>query len=1792
MVNHDAEISKALQDLRVKLLDLSKRNRLLNFRNNRFCVKIVDEQPNQVFDYLVSNGKSMIFVPLPEPEEPEEDNEEKTAEQNSNRKSKEAQRVAAAAAAGIDISDDLPGPEEYTGHTEKKHTDNKLQTKLFMSELETRLRRIRSKARSLIEETGKNQLFLAMGFLQWKDREDSEEGYEAPLIMIPVEIERAKLDARTRCYTYKIRYTEEDLIPNLSLAEKLTRDGLILPDFEDSEVLTNTGNGDNDLDPDSYFSTVGKMASNRKGWEVSRKMVLGFFTFSKLLMYHDLDPKVWPNESISKHHLVTTLLGYEVEPGTSNLPDDQNEKRTSKCLPLVMDADSSQTEAIQKALSPQSIVIQGPPGTGKSQTITNLIACFLDAGMSVLFVAEKMAALNVVYRNLEKVNLANFCLELHSFKADKKKVLDSLEKRYKRRFGNTAHLESEIKRLDEVQKSLGKYIELIKKPVGPDGESIFDIFGKVELLRDKFEQPTSLSINNVDRITNGEIQEATNLLGELARFIRDLGLPCENPWYGYEPIELVYGDDREVTVSLNTAKEATARVADRLSKLASEIQLSFSASELSLVQLKAICTFGQQTVSPNLIHDLAVHFLSSQDGKPWEVFASLKSLIAKYDEKIRFSSKVFEEPEQISCDKLNEIDELLSNIRNEALDSITLQWTKEVGASCLRLCVLVEQFQAVVKNHLDSGFPEPRSISDIRRLAEIDSLIRGKPHGIQPDMIERILEDSIRNVFAEAIETGLYLKAEEDYLRKTFVLQDVCDIQKLSEVRRSFRFFQGKFFAFLSPEYIRAKRALFRFLRIRLKAKSPKILEDLERLEEFLSKKKEFTKDTRYKEAFGNLFKGIDTDWDKLREIAIWATNLCESTKSSDSAKELARLPQDVQDRWASRYELEQILILIDKEVESCINALEYINHNREELSLETTPLEALLSKLSDIGTMLTSIYESVSPLIRTTETMLTEVAEAITFSKAAARLRKEVDSSKEFKLLLGPHFRGVNTDVGGISETADWFHSIKQLNLPCELVKKIVTTDARTLITSIQKYTQQWKPDLELIESSLESLGKFGEVNIIRFLGISIDECLIGEIDHKIEQVLTNIDHLTQWADYCRLAHRGREMGLDTLIDLVEKGELAADQAVDTYLYTIYYGLAKKLLRENPILSTFSRAEYELKRERFAELDKKILKLFQQRIAYNASRKPVPEGTRGSRVRDLTEMWLLKREFNKEKRHPAIRRLLKCAGDAIKTLKPVFMMSPMSVAQFLERGKYTFDVVIMDEASQIQPHDALGAIARAEQMIIVGDSKQLPPTTFFQVEMSNPEDDDQEETIFNELDASTSILDICKSTNYPARRLKWHYRSEHESLIAFSNLQWYGNELILFPSSGSSPHKLGIQFHFIEDATYTTGRNIVEARYVAQKIIQHSRKSPELSLGVGTFNLKQRELIEDCLAQLLKEDPTAESSINKLDKAHEGTEPLFIKNLENLQGDERDVIFISYTFGPDKETGQVYQRFGPINSANGPRRLNVLFTRAKKRMEVFSSLKPEDILAEQGSEGRVTLKRFLEYTMTGKLPDYGIETNRPPGSDFEIAVGRALVKQGYKIQPQVGVAGYFVDIGVRHPLHPNEYILGIECDGATYHSSAIARDRDRLREEVLRRRGWQIYRIWSTDWFKNRTVEINRLNKRLQQLVEEDKHVIREVEELLDVKPSLVPKTETRLSDKELRSRITTFCLENIPRFEEMQRMDGFLNVELLDILVTYRPRNMSDFRAYVRTDIRANLNNDDVQYIYDIFDIIEQAG
>jgi very-short-patch-repair endonuclease len=521
-----------------------------------------------------------------------------------------------------------------------------------------------------------------------------------------------------------------------------------------------------------------------------------------------------------------------------------------------------------------------------------------------------------------------------------------------------------------------------------------------------------------------------------------------------------------------------------------------------------------------------------------------------------------------------------------------------------------------------------------------------------------------------------------------------------------------------------------------------------------------------------------------------------------------------------------------------------------------------------------------------------------------------------------------------------------------------------------------------------------------------------------------------------------------------------------------------------------------------------------------------------------------------------------------------------MSVAQYLEPGKIKFDMVIMDEASQIRPADAIGAIARADQFVIVGDPNQLPPTSFFQ--RTGGEDYEEEEA--TAVEDMESILDICLA-NYRKRRLRWHYRSEHESLIAFSNNQFYDDDLIVFPAPNKDFNNNGIHYHYVDKAKYHNGRNRIEAERVTDAIVEHFRNRSDLSVGVATFNRKQAELIQDTLEKRQKELPWFES---KLKGVEESAEPFFIKNLENVQGDERDVIFISTTYGPDAQTDIVYQRFGPISGDTGWRRLNVIVSRARKKIELFTSMRSTDIkLTATPSRGVRALKAYLEYAETGNLPTAVSISGKEPGSDFEIAVSRILINNGYKIEPQVGVAGFFIDIGVKHPEREEEFICGIECDGSTYHSAKSVRDRDRLRQEILVRKGWNIYRIWSTDWFKNRESELQRLLKHLEEILFTSKTRVSVIHKTEPVKETHKGRVEEDRSIMDLRALLMKYNEENIlPRYPD--RTKNILRKEMLDCFVLNKPLTKEEFKCFPLA-LREHTDVQQMQFIEDIFDIID---
>src|SRR5215203_4290548 len=419
-------------------------------------------------------------------------------------------------------------------------------------------------------------------------------------------------------------------------------------------------------------------------------------------------------------------------------------------------------------------------------------------------------------------------------------------------------------------------------------------------------------------------------------------------------------------------------------------------------------------------------------------------------------------------------------------------------------------------------------------------------------------------------------------------------------------------------------------------------------------------------------------------------------------------------------------------------------------------------------------------------------------------------------------------------------------------------------------------------------------------------------------------------------------------------------------------------------------------------------------------------------------------------------------------------MMSPLSIANFLEPNAVDFDLVVFDEASQVRPVEALGAIARGKQVVVVGDSKQLPPTSFFD-RLVNTEEID-EENLTADLE---SVLGLFSAQGAPERMLRWHYRSRHESLITVSNHEFYEDRLVIFPSPDRGREDTGLVYHHLPNATYDRGgtrSNVGEAKRVAEAVMEHARNRPQMSLGVAAFSTAQMQAIEDQLEILRRADPSCEAFFT----AHP-FEPFFIKNLENVQGDERDAIFISVGYGRTP-VGTLPMSFGPLNQDGGERRLNVLITRARRVCEVFTNLTADDIdLGRSGSRGVRALKTFLQYAKEGVL-DVPVATGREPDSPFEESVLSALQAAGYRVETQVGSAGFFIDLAVVDPERPGRYLLGVECDGATYHSARSARDRDRLRQEVLERLGWRIHRIWSTDWFRNPERELRRLVEAIEE--------------------------------------------------------------------------------------------------------------
>ena len=567
----------------------------------------------------------------------------------------------------------------------------------------------------------------------------------------------------------------------------------------------------------------------------------------------------------------------------------------------------------------------------------------------------------------------------------------------------------------------------------------------------------------------------------------------------------------------------------------------------------------------------------------------------------------------------------------------------------------------------------------------------------------------------------------------------------------------------------------------------------------------------------------------------------------------------------------------------------------------------------------------------------------------------------------------------------------------------------------------------------------------------------------------------LEEWVDYCSNREKCKNAGLGEFVNKVEELGIDSNHIKNSYLKRFYRLWLDAILPNFPAVQNFRGRIQAQTISEFCEYDKGQFKIAQARVRERAlSRIPDFNSINGAR----DEIAILKRELNKQRRLMPLRKLFMAIPNLITSLRPCFMMSPLSVSVFLEAQSYDFDLVIFDEASQVHTEDAIGAIMRGKQVIIVGDTKQLPPTSFFSTSINDEDFDVDSDVTVDDGDAGAyeSILDEAVAI-LPERSLRWHYRSRHEHLIAFSNIKIYNNQLITFPSSTASAPDCGVEYVYVKDGVYDRGgkkNNIIEAQKVADLVFEHFRRYPNRSLGVVTFSEAQQNAVDAAIRQKRLQNPN-------LDKyfIEDKEEPFFIKNLENVQGDERDTIIFSIGYAKDNK-GIMYMNFGPLSREGGYRRLNVAITRAKHNIKLVGSIVPTDIdLEKVSSEGVKMLRSYIEFAQQGIIAlekELTFNNNLECDSPFEEAVYDFLQSKGYSVVTQVGCSGFRIDMAVKHPIHSGKFAIGIECDGATYHNSRTARERDRLRQAILEDMGWTIYRIWSTDWIKDPKTEEEKL--------------------------------------------------------------------------------------------------------------------
>ena len=1360
-----------LANWKSRLLDLTLRNRLLNFKPTKTTLQLVAPDLGAIEDGLV-DGTEFRLRPAPALMEGRDTRMGSVHVTRGGRTPLDDLALQA-----------LAERELVATLGEQKMLDDALLA-------------IHSAARSALEEGGANNLFLALGFLQWAESEQAESTHLAPILLVPVTLQRQSVRSGFRL----ARHDDETLLNPTLMQYLRTAFELRLPALD---PLPTDSKG---IDVPAVLQAFRLAVAEMKRWEVVERAHLGIFSFTKFLMWKDLQDR---SGQLKANRVVRHLIE---NPGqaiagaglaTAGLDLDRAFAPHELLAPKL--ADSSQLRAIGAVHAGADLVLEGPPGTGKSQTITNLIAHTLAQGRTVLFVSEKLAALEVVHRRLTEIGLAPFCLELHSSKAKKAETVAQLGRALEA--GEARPPEDwarEAERLATTRARLNTVVEALHR-VHANGLSAFMALGS-DIAHD-----------------------------------------------GVEPLPMDWPDvDAHDRAALDALRETSRAMAVAIAPLGA----------LATHPLRAI---GQAEWSPGWQDALA---------------AAMEAL-------------------------------------SVAVDALAQRLAE--AAALLAL---------------------PPADASMARLAALDRVAQGLIDAppIAPAFAQRLHDRALLAQWRTFVEHGRARRALWERLGQGW-LPDLArrdgPTLRAEWARAASRWWPMSWFA---------RRGVAARLAVARADARPPSAADIDAM-----------------------LATLPALNDEDRQLAALRAPIDAALGDAQPSERLDFEQLDTQQRWATA--------LADAMVA---------------LELDDTAADAVRAK--------------VAGLLAEREARLAPDGPAV---RALGEFRRAAASFSAALAAIDPLAHPVRPLAGTRHEPGA----------------------AARVRESLAGWRASWR-------------------------------------------------QLKPWCQWRQVRSAAVAQGLQGVVDAVEAGRLAHVELAQRFEHGYRHWWIKKRIDADDVLRAFSSDDHERRIREFRALDERFQQLTQAHVAAVLAQR-VPRAAGFAPSAD-SELGVLRRELQRQRGHMPVRQLVKRLPTLLPKLKPCLLMSPLSVAQYLDPSHANFDLVVFDEASQIPVWDAVGAIARGRQLVVVGDTKQLPPTSFFARATADGDGAAADDGQVEELE---SVLGECLGVGMTRLGLEWHYRSRHESLIAFSNQRYYDDKLVTFPSPATSD--VAVRFVPVAGA-YDRGltrTNRAEAEAVCDAIARHfaGPATRARSIGVVTFNQTQQALIERVLDERRRRDAELDRAI-----AESKAEPLFIKNLENVQGDERDVILFSITYGPDAE-GKVTMNFGPLNAQGGERRLNVAISRAREGVVIFSTLRPEQIdLARVRAAGVHDLKRYLEFAQRGARELSSSAAGAMATEDFPAFLAARLREREWLVHAGVGCSKYRVDLAVVDPRAPERYLVGLECDGRMYRCADNARDRDRLRQSVLAGLGWRLHRLWSADWWLDPEGEFDKLQAMLERLRDE----------------------------------------------------------------------------------------------------------